>query len=355
MEVQQAVTLAIFLAVAIVISYLASSLRKKTVEVIQELTAREKSEAELARYRDQLEDLVKQRTAELEKVNLDLKNEIIEHQKAELRAKQYTDDLLVLSRAATALVELLPEGDIYQLTAEQVHQMVPESQMVIVSSFDDSNDLFQVQAFSGDPQNIAAFVEMIGRKLKGLIIPIAGEDRNLFTSRKLQIVPCGIYDLTANIIPQDARRRMEEHFGIGNIYAMGFYREGNLYGSVNILMGNNNTLRNPNIVETFIHQAGTALQLKETLEDLERAKEGLEVKVHERTRDLEESEEKYRLLVENASEAVVVFQDNAVKFFNHKALEISGYSQEELKSLPLVEMVHPDDRNMVTTRHRKRI
>jgi PAS domain S-box-containing protein len=68
--------LGIFLAVAILISYLASNLRRKNLIAEKEIAARKRSETELLKYQDSLEDLVKQRTAELEKANLALQQEI---------------------------------------------------------------------------------------------------------------------------------------------------------------------------------------------------------------------------------------------------------------------------------------
>jgi len=61
---------------------------------------------------------------------------------------------------------------------------------------------------------------------------------------------------------------------------------------------------------------------------------------------LQESEEKYRLLVDNAQEAIIVAQDGILKFFNPKALEFAGYSRQETASMPFAEMIHPDDREM---------
>jgi PAS domain S-box-containing protein len=63
----------VFLAVSLLISYLSSHLREKTVEAKNEVAVRKQNEAELISYRENLENLVKQRTAELEKSNLDLK------------------------------------------------------------------------------------------------------------------------------------------------------------------------------------------------------------------------------------------------------------------------------------------
>jgi len=70
---------------------------------------------------------------------------------------------------------------------------------------------------------------------------------------------------------------------------------------------------------------------------------------------LKESEEKYRLLVENANEAIFVIQDGMLRFFNIKNIELIGYSKEELTSTPFINFVHPDDREAALGRYLKRI
>jgi PAS domain S-box-containing protein len=70
---------------------------------------------------------------------------------------------------------------------------------------------------------------------------------------------------------------------------------------------------------------------------------------------LKESEEKYRLLVEHANEAIVVAQDGLLKYANQRALIITGYSSEELVSNPFIELVHPDDKKMVFDNYGKRL
>jgi len=80
--------------------------------------------------------------------------------------------------------------------------------------------------------------------------------------------------------------------------------------------------------------------------------------VRERKKALEAlktSEEKYRAVVENANEAIVVAQDGMLKFFNPKAMEITGFDQDELDSKPFIELIHPDDREMVAERHLRRL
>ncbi|MCX5998121.1 MAG: PAS domain S-box protein, partial [Chloroflexi bacterium] len=61
---------------------------------------------------------------------------------------------------------------------------------------------------------------------------------------------------------------------------------------------------------------------------------------------LSSSEEKYRLLVESLPAGVVIGQDSRIVFANSAAARITGYSVEQLLSLPPAKtraLVHPDD------------
>ncbi len=70
---------------------------------------------------------------------------------------------------------------------------------------------------------------------------------------------------------------------------------------------------------------------------------------------LQLSEERYRLVVENASDVIFVAQDGFVKFPNPRPTEVTGYSQQELTRVPFPAFIHPDDREMVVDRYRKRL
>ena len=67
--------------------------------------------------------------------------------------------------------------------------------------------------------------------------------------------------------------------------------------------------------------------------------------------DLKESEEKYRLLITNAGEAIFIIQDEVVKFPNPRASEMVGYTGEELAEIPFVDLIHPSDKEAVLERH----
>jgi PAS domain S-box-containing protein len=70
---------------------------------------------------------------------------------------------------------------------------------------------------------------------------------------------------------------------------------------------------------------------------------------------LRENEEKYRALFENAGQAIFVVQDGKLVFSNPITSLLLGYSSEELKARAFIEYVHPEDRDLVGERHRKRM
>src|SRR5664280_477867 len=70
---------------------------------------------------------------------------------------------------------------------------------------------------------------------------------------------------------------------------------------------------------------------------------------------LQDSEEQYRLVVENAKESIIITQDMKVVFVNSAAIGMVGYSKEILTPKSFTDFIHPDDLNMVVDCHIKRL
>jgi PAS domain S-box-containing protein len=70
---------------------------------------------------------------------------------------------------------------------------------------------------------------------------------------------------------------------------------------------------------------------------------------------LRTSEERYRAVVENAEEGIIVTQEGHIRYTNPKALSLSERTREDALSTPFIEQVHPDDRQRVYSNHLKRI
>ncbi|MEI7433234.1 MAG: PAS domain S-box protein [Methanomicrobiales archaeon] len=70
---------------------------------------------------------------------------------------------------------------------------------------------------------------------------------------------------------------------------------------------------------------------------------------------LRESEEKYRTLVEQANEAIIITQNGAFVFANRRMSEILDVPPGYLEGKPFIDYIWPGDREMVAENHRKRI
>jgi len=95
------------------------------------------------------------------------------------------------------------------------------------------------------------------------------------------------------------------------------------------------------------NKEGTIVYYEGTIEDITERKKS--------EKALLESEEKYRILVENALEGIFVIQDMKLAFVNTATARVTGYTIEELSTRPFIEFVHPEDRDMVMKQHLRRL
>jgi PAS domain S-box-containing protein len=69
-----------------------------------------------------------------------------------------------------------------------------------------------------------------------------------------------------------------------------------------------------------------------------------------------QAEERYRLVVENAGEAILVVQDEKIKFYNAAAERLFGYGPETVPAdYTYLDVIHPEDRDQVRERYRQRM
>ena len=71
---------------------------------------------------------------------------------------------------------------------------------------------------------------------------------------------------------------------------------------------------------------------------------------------LRESEEQYRLLVENAGDGIFIAQDGVVRFANRRASQMAGYGDaREVTGRSMLDFISPEDHALVFDRHVRRL
>ncbi|MGD8192695.1 PAS domain S-box protein [Brevibacillus ginsengisoli] len=104
------------------------------------------------------------------------------------------------------------------------------------------------------------------------------------------------------------------------------------------------TLINVNVTYSPVHNgSGEVVAIASTIRDM-RDRKQIE-------RELKESEERYRQLVEFSPDAMLVHCDNRVIYVNPAAMQMFGAkNEEELIEKPAIELVHPDSQQLARSR-----
>jgi PAS domain S-box-containing protein len=105
----------------------------------------------------------------------------------------------------------------------------------------------------------------------------------------------------------------------------------------------------------FVAISRDITERKEMEEKLRQYSEHLEELVQKRTEELLESEKRYSVLVEEASDGVVILQDEKIAFTNKKGAELIGYSKDELLGVPFEKLVSEKHRLITKKRYDERL
>ena len=117
-------------------------------------------------------------------------------------------------------------------------------------------------------------------------------------------------------------------------------------------------IRIPKTERPIGHLPTAPMVEKPTYKQLEAKIKKLEADIEQRIqteKDLQALGEKHKLIFEKASEAIFIIQDGVIKFANRRTRGVLGYTNEELKTLLISEIVHPEDRERVVSRHVKKL
>ncbi len=177
--------------------------------------------------------------------------------------------------------------------------------------------------------------------------------------------PAGVFMFNKELVLTECNARLADIMGSSREKIIGIdlrnLREESLVRQLrDTISGNNNTFEGPyRALTSDVHLwiSVTASPVRDDrgnvvggmavvsdLTDRKRAEESLSI-----------SEERNRLLVDNANEGIVVLQDWRFVFVNPRFIDITGYTREHLCSRVFTEFVHPDDRDMISERYRKRL
>lgn len=212
--------------------------------------------------------------------------DITARKQAAERDRQHLEDTNLLRDTAIEFVALDRHADIHRFIAERLARLAGEA-YIVVNSYDSTRDEFRVEAIEGIGESAEAVLKLLGRPPVGITFRLAPDELRDYSGSKLMKIEGGLAALSFGKLPGVVRTAIESVFGLGDIYAMSFYWQKKILGTVNIIMHKGIPMRDPAVVEAFVNQAAIAIQHRRDADELERHREHLAELVRERTAELE--------------------------------------------------------------------
>ncbi len=268
-----------------------------------------------------------------------LARDVTERKRAAEHKESCARNLEFLSKTAMAFSELPADADIFGFTAERLKELVGEA-IILVNSYDAAKDAVCIRAVAGLGKSARNLLKIVGRNPVGMVFSLDDIGREGLRKGQLVQVPGGVYEWTFQRVPQGICHAVEKALGLGDMHAMGFVREGQLFGNVSFVMRKGATLGNTDIVEAFVNQASIALQRR-------RAEEALR-----------DSEALYQSLVESLPQNVLrkdregrftFANTNFCKTLGKPLDEVLGRTDFDFYPKELAEKYRQDDRRVVET------
>lgn len=201
--------------------------------------------------------------------------DISERKMGELKERVYHDNLVFLSNSALDLIGLSSKEDIYHYIADKLYSFL-ESAIVIVSSYNEERNHFQIEYSAGPKDALEAIPGLLNRELTDLSYPNNRKLSDLSKAGAVIILKDNIELFQFKEIKFEDFIHAINCLKIHKVYNISLARHNKLLGNITILTLNKSIIKFKHIIETFIHQVSVALHRSQLEYELLTAKEKAE-------------------------------------------------------------------------------
>jgi PAS domain S-box-containing protein len=270
---------------------------------------REQLIAELAKAR--------QRAAELEMLET-------EYKQAEEEAKRRAENLRSVSELAIELATAPPDVDLSEIVAEKL-KSITGALATGIAVYDVHTRELAVEYVAGSNQILSKLNDLLGRDIIGMRVPVSADLLERMLTRVVTTLE-DLWEVALDAIPKSVAAVIQKTFDIGHFAGLSLQYSDELIGAAVIVMSKGQPALSTDLMRVFAHVAAASLQRKQV------------------ERESQESEKKYRDLVESINDAIYVADANGVITYISPAIEsISGYRSSEIVGRSFAEFIYPQD------------
>lgn len=274
----------------------------------------------------------------LDQKKLTIHFDITERKKTEKALKQSEQQHKFYGEFLSNVITISNVEEIYDFVSISLNKMFPEL-ITIFSSVNQNKLTSKIENIVGVNQLILNKVdEIAGFKLIGAEFPIFDYNIDIFYSGKLVIFNDGLVEFSNPQFTPEAIKKIEDLLGVNKVYAIGLTFEKKLYAIIRFLALNDFEIKNLLFIETLVKQIGIVIERK----------------IYEK--QLIQSEEKYRLTVNNLPDVIITFKKGKLLSISPSFFQILGFDENDFKDASIqnfIDLIHDDDRDRIIKEYYK--
>jgi len=256
-----------------------------------------------------------------------LSRDITDRKKNEYALKDSRDSMSFIAQSGMELLQLTTIQSIYDYVAQKIYQLINQKGFVVIVNYNYDANIWTSRSQKG----FSPYAEKLGRVLGLDISKISGPIDEKLTDRmkngRLTNLEPDLSLITNGKISKGSGSIGIKALNIDQMYSIAFKNEHNIFGSLSILSTNKTPELNVKLIEAFIGQASVFIEKRQ-------AQKGLS-----------QSEEKFKLLVENQTDLVVKIDTKGIfQFASPSYCDMFGKSQSELLGSSFMPFIHKADK-----------
>jgi PAS domain S-box-containing protein len=253
-----------------------------------------------------------------------------EKREAATRINQYIKEMEFFLQS-TGVCRVASER-IYHVIGEGLSELLPIA-LIGVNSYDTMSESFIATAVFPDKDH-DLLNSSLGKEFMGFKFPISAIPQTLRPFVQGELLKGKIFHSNESIynfffqqIPEDICMNIKKILKLGDThYGIGLARHGILFGGVNFTLRDGETLRNSQLIETYIRQASVVLHRRLTEDSLRK------------------SEFRYRGIVEDQTEFIIRYlPDGTITFANGSFCRYFGIAPHEAPGRSIFSFIGKDD------------
>ncbi|MBK9391191.1 MAG: PAS domain S-box protein [Bacteroidetes bacterium] len=258
--------------------------------------------------------------------------DITERKKTAEDLTRKNNELNFLNTLATDLNSMDPEGNLISFLLARLKEFTG-SQFVAFSEYDPIKNNLITKHIESDQKILKSFIKIVGNSILHNQSPVK-ITRETFTEIITEIVTekKSLSEISFGVVPEIIDKGIRHFAGFDRYFGLSFVVSGQLFGTTMMAFRKDQPSPSKELLKSFSHIAAVSLQRRKAEEMLK------------------QSEEKYRLLIENQGEGVSIIDLNGtITFANPAAEEMFGVSHNDLVNRNLNDFISHDLLNITIT------